>query len=332
MQHSAAASLDVIAHDRYFTYVQPFDGVYFGLARPNAKVCCNALLIDLGGVAVAVDSHSRASAARCVVEFARSRRLEIGYLVNTHHHWDHTQGNSVYADLGARVLAHPAAIEGMRRPGPKHFGIQQPDVQLELDTALELRDTTSGRVRDRHARDASDLQQYLAELPSLRRVLPDEPVADLKVLEGSRRSIRIWHPGQAHTSGDLIIDLPDDEAVATGDCLIAWTPFMGEADPRSWAYVLDVIASGPSSTIFCGHGPLAGHGWLRMFQSYLRDLSSATEASLRRPGDADDRAAYVRLVLAEKYETIFNRHAGHYRPWHTLVLRNAIRMQELLAT
>src|ERR1700742_1770057 len=83
-----------IGADQYFRYYESHAGVVFGLARPNAKVVCNALIVDLGGDLLVVDAQSRPSAARSVIAFAR-RHFDnsVRYVVNTHHHWDHCQGN-----------------------------------------------------------------------------------------------------------------------------------------------------------------------------------------------------------------------------------------------
>ncbi len=349
-----------IAGDQYFEYFELFDGVVTGQARPNAKVVCNATIVDLGGLIVVVDAHSRPSAARAVIDFVR-RRFDspVHYVVNTHHHWDHCQGNAAYADqqTPAVILAHPNAIEAMRAGTHKPFDTQLAELPAELarldaalavatDAALIVATDAAATVatdavrtavatdadRTAVATDIEQVRQYAAELPLIRRALPDRAVDTPLTLAGTRREIRIVHPGPAHTRGDLIVQLPGDDAVATGDCVIGWTPFMGDSHPGHWAAALDVIADGPSGTLLMGHGRPADRRWLRTFQRYLADVVGETErcATPRRDGDAVARATRARL--ADRYRAAFDREGGRHRPWDALVLRNVQHVYELLST
>ena len=324
-----------IASDQYFDYFEFFDGVVVGQARSNAKVVCNATIIDLGGLIVVVDAHSRPSAARAVIDFVR-RRFDspVHYVVNTHHHWDHCQGNAAYADQAtpAVILAHPNAIEAMRAGNHKPF-----DAQLaELPAELARLDAALAGVTDADrlavATDIEQVKQYAAELPAIRRVLPDRAVDEPLTLTGTRRDVRIVHPGPAHTRGDLIVQLPGDDAVATGDCVIGWTPFMGDSHPGNWPAALDIVADGPSGTLLMGHGRPADRRWLRTFQSYLADVVAET-ARCAMPGrDGADVARETRARLADRYRAAFDRDGGRHRPWDALVLRNVGHVYGLLRT
>ena len=324
-----------IASDQYFDYFELFDGVVVGQARPNAKVVCNATIIDLGGLIVVVDAHSRPSAARAVIDFVR-RRFDspVHYVVNTHHHWDHCQGNAAYADqeTPAVILAHPNAIEAMRAGTHKPFDAQLAELPAELarlDAAL-AGVTDADRVAV--ATDIEQVRQYAAELPAIRRVLPDRAVDAPLTLAGTRREIRIVHPGPAHTRGDLIVQLPGDDAVATGDCVIGWTPFMGDSHPDHWAAALDIVADGPSGTLLMGHGRPADRRWLRTFQSYLADVVAETTRCATPGRDGADVARDTRARLADRYRAAFDREGGRHRPWDALVLRNVEHVYGLLST
>jgi glyoxylase-like metal-dependent hydrolase (beta-lactamase superfamily II) len=332
-----------IACDQYFEYFELFDGVVVGQARPNAKVVCNATIIDLGGLIVVVDAHSRPSAARAVIDFVRrSFDSPVDYVVNTHHHWDHCQGNAAYADqqTPAVILAHPNAIDAMRAGIHKPIDAQLAELPAELarlDAALTgltaaASPVTADADRLAVATDIEQVRQYAAELPLIRRALPDRAVDAPLTLAGTRREIRVVHPGPAHTQGDLIVQLPGDDAVATGDCVIGWTPFMGDSHPGHWAAALDVIADGPAGTLLMGHGRPADRRWLRTFQRYLADVVAET-ARCASPGRrGEDVARDTRARLADRYRAAFDREGGRHRPWDALVLRNVRHVYGLLST
>src|SRR3984885_14530239 len=74
------------------------DGVYAALARPQVLTNCNAAIFVNSQDVLVVDAHSKPSAAASLI--AQIRRdvtpKPVRYLVNTHFHWDHTQGDAAY--------------------------------------------------------------------------------------------------------------------------------------------------------------------------------------------------------------------------------------------
>src|SRR5581483_12476233 len=83
-------------------------GVFAAIARPAAMINCNATIFENDQDLLIVDSHSKPSAAAALV--AQLRRdlttKPVRYIVNTHFHYDHTQGMPAYAKLapGADVI------------------------------------------------------------------------------------------------------------------------------------------------------------------------------------------------------------------------------------
>src|SRR6516162_2571335 len=82
------------------------DGVYAAIAKPTYKVNCNAAIIVLDDVVLVVDTHSKPSAARALIEQIKKLTPKpVRFVVNTHFHWDHYQGNEAYPS------SWPAAVE-----------------------------------------------------------------------------------------------------------------------------------------------------------------------------------------------------------------------------
>src|SRR5262245_65850387 len=72
-------------------------GVYAALAKPQYKINCNAAVIVLDDGVLVVDTHSKPSAARAVMAQIKTvTDKPIKYVVNSHFHWDHYQGNEAY--------------------------------------------------------------------------------------------------------------------------------------------------------------------------------------------------------------------------------------------
>jgi hypothetical protein len=74
------------------------DGVYFAFARPQAVGNCNAAIFVNAADVLVVDSHSKPSAAAALIAQIRKQvtAKPVRYLVDTHFHWDHAQGNAGY--------------------------------------------------------------------------------------------------------------------------------------------------------------------------------------------------------------------------------------------
>src|ERR671933_1570035 len=80
------------------------DGVYAAIAAPQYKVNSNAAVILTNDGVVVVDSHSKPSAARVLYQELRGlTKNPVHKLINTHFHWDHWQGNEVYAEASPNL-------------------------------------------------------------------------------------------------------------------------------------------------------------------------------------------------------------------------------------
>jgi glyoxylase-like metal-dependent hydrolase (beta-lactamase superfamily II) len=106
-------------------------------------------LVNPGGVAV-VDSQFPAEGKACLDGLnERSSGRPVDFLINTHHHGDHSGGNLSFRGAAKKVVAHAKANEHMRQPP----GGQPPADQLFPDTTFAetwSADVGDERVRARH--------------------------------------------------------------------------------------------------------------------------------------------------------------------------------------
>src|SRR6266446_5794460 len=98
------------------------DGVHVAVAAPAYKVNSNTAIIESDDGVLIVDTHSKPSAARVIVERLRDITTKpVRYVVNTHFHWDHWHGNEVYptAYPGAEIVTNQITREAMVKKGLK---------------------------------------------------------------------------------------------------------------------------------------------------------------------------------------------------------------------
>jgi cyclase len=92
-------------------------------------------------------------------------------------------------------------------------------------------------------------------------------------LELGGHEVRIYHPGPAHTRGDLVVYFPDQAAVATGDLFLNGScPAMDDGDLENWIGALDHILGLPVEHVVPGHFQLATKPELRHFRDYMAEL------------------------------------------------------------
>src|ERR1700758_2824805 len=136
------------------------DGVYAAIAKPAYKVNCNAAIIVLGDSVLVVDTHSKPSAARALIEqIKKLTDKPVRYVVNTHFHWDHYQGNQAYPSswpAGVEIISSQATRENIERIGiprikneivtmPQEIANLKKD--LEKATGAEQRKTLEDNIR-----------------------------------------------------------------------------------------------------------------------------------------------------------------------------------------
>jgi glyoxylase-like metal-dependent hydrolase (beta-lactamase superfamily II) len=112
------------------------------------------------------------------------------------------------------------------------------------------------------------------------------------------REIQIRYLGRGHTAGDLVVYLPREKVVCTGDFLTAGLSNMSDAYVNEWADSLDQLKKLDFDTVLPGHGEaFTDKAKIDYFQAYLRDVW--TEVSrLKQQGvsaeDASKRADLTR--------------------------------------
>jgi glyoxylase-like metal-dependent hydrolase (beta-lactamase superfamily II) len=222
-----------------------------GLAGGNA-----GFVIGDDGVAV-IDTFQDPRPAKALLdEIRKLTPLPIRFVVNTHYHLDHVNGNDVFAAAGATIVAHRNVRAWMRTENIKML-----DPPVTPEKKARVQSLTLPTVDfDGH------IELYL----------------------GSRRINVRYYPG--HTGSDSVVSLPDAHVVFCGDML--WkdhVPNLIDSDAKAWVESLDAMQKdyGPSTWV-PGHGGVANAQDVLTFRKYLADLRAAVhrEQAAGKSGDA----------------------------------------------
>jgi len=141
---------------------------------------------------------------------------------------------------------------------------------------------------------------------------------DLALFVGTHR-VEIYHPGPAHTMGDLVVYFPDQKTLATGDLFLTNScPAMDQGDMENWIKALDSMLALPVDHVVPGHFELAGSTELRRFHDYLNDLGTQVREmrskgmSLEQVKKSISLTQYLTFRQFPQYEATFADNAEAY--------------------
>lgn len=299
------------------------DGVYAAIAAPRYKVNSNAAVILTDDGVIVVDSHSKPSAAFALYrEIQAITRQPIRKIINTHFHWDHWQGNQVYAEQFSdlQIITSERTRENLTNPNAGVGGIGYIEKQFTL-VPKEIEELKAKIVQAKDAEQKARLeanltqaQAYLEELKRMKPALPTHTVSHSVTLNERGREIQILVLGRGHTDGDVFIYLPKEKVVATGDALIDWMPFLNDGFPEDWVNTLDALEKFDFTRVIPGHGDVVSKDHLPFFRGYLSDLVSAVKQAAADGAALEEMKIVIADRLAPKYERGMSKYPlGQYR-------------------
>lgn len=231
--------------DGVWAYLQPDGG--WGLA--------NAGLVTGGDSALLVDTlFDLALTDSMLAAMRRTTRAaqRIGTVVNTHANGDHWFGNVLVAD--AEIVASAACAEEMTEMTPVALaGLV--DIAGGLGPAGSFVREVFGAF----------------EFHGIEPAFPTRTFSDTLDLAVGDRVVRLVEVGPAHTRGDVVVHLPDDGVVLTGDILFNGVhPLVWTGPVRHWIAACDrLLGLDGVSTFVPGHGPLATRRDVVEMRDYL---------------------------------------------------------------
>jgi glyoxylase-like metal-dependent hydrolase (beta-lactamase superfamily II) len=84
------------------------------------------------------------------------------------------------------------------------------------------------------------------------------------------KKVELIEVGPAHTGGDVLVHVPQDRTVFTGDILfIEGTPIMWAGPIANWISACDTILDLDCETVVPGHGPITDARGVKAVRSYL---------------------------------------------------------------
>jgi glyoxylase-like metal-dependent hydrolase (beta-lactamase superfamily II) len=183
--------------------------------------------------------------------------LPVRYLINTHHHGDHTGGNAPFAKDGAVIVAH---------------------INVRNHLAAGSTSNTTG-----------------AKVPPVPEgALPTKTYTDAMTIELKGRAAQLKHPANAHTDGDTYVYFADANVLSTGDTVTNGRypniDFLNGGNIKGMIAASDAYLAlvNDDTKIVPGHGPLATKAQL---VEYRAMLVTARDRMAKLVAEGKDEAA-----------------------------------------
>lgn len=296
-----------------YRFEQVAPGIFYATATGAMVTGSNNVAIAGDRDVLVVDTGTSPAAARAFIEDLKLVTAKpIRYVVNTHFHYDHTDGNQVYAGK-ADIIAHEYVKHAIRDLDVLH---REPYQTSQLTNVPARIDTLKKRIADeKDAQQRTTLERQLAvaqqgwnELQEIRPTPPNVTYAKKKVVNLGGREVQLLFLGRGHTDGDTVVYLPREKIVATGDLMESQIAYMGDARFDEWVATLETLKKMDWEIDLPGHGvPFRDKAKITAFQGYLTDLVAQGKALKAQGRTAEQTALDVDLT---KYRDQFPQIQG----------------------
>jgi glyoxylase-like metal-dependent hydrolase (beta-lactamase superfamily II) len=258
------------------------DGVYDyvipGVIQLNAGI-----IVGDDTVAV-IDTGTTEDDARALLEAVKSvTDLPVRYVINTHHHGDHSFGNWWF--LPAVVLGHARCR-----------------VHLLGDEGASHRDTM-----------AAHLPMAREQIRAVPLAPPDVTFAGYLDLHLGRHSLRLAHLGRAHTDNDIAVGVEGADIAFAGDLIeSSGPPVVSEGYPAEWGPTLRNLGAAMVDRYVPGHG-------LVVDSMFVADQASAFETVTRICAEAASAAEAMHALPQSVFDVLGYQTANAVKRYYETV-------------
>jgi glyoxylase-like metal-dependent hydrolase (beta-lactamase superfamily II) len=289
-----------------FTFNQVRPGIYHAVGTGTLAVVGNSAFIVNDDDVIVVDDHVSPAAAWVLLqEIKEVTPKPVTTVINTHFHFDHAHGNQIF-DSRVNIIGHEFTRQmllnnSIGMPLYRNYlnGLTPQIDGLKKQLATETDAATQSSLE----KQIAVAENNRAAQAELKPTPPNVTLTDRLTLYRGGREIQIRFLGRGHTGGDVVVFLPRERVVATGDFLTAGLSNMSDAFLDEWVTSLDALKKLDFDTVLPGHGEaFTDKAKIGYFQDYLRDVWTEVGRLKREGVSAEDAAKRANLT----------KHAAHF--------------------
>ena len=203
----------------------------------------------------------------------------IRALINSHSNGDHCNGNNCVDT--EEVISSEATLEEMSHESP------------EMMAALL-----------KQAPEMGTLGKYFLEcfgsfnFEGVTKRLPNTTFTGETQRQVGDKIVELIEVGPAHTNGDILVHVPSDKVVFTGDILfIEGHPILWAGPVKNWINACDRIISMEVDFVVPGHGPVTDNRGVKAVRDYLAYIDTESRERFESGMSALEAAKEIDLDL-----------------------------------
>jgi glyoxylase-like metal-dependent hydrolase (beta-lactamase superfamily II) len=184
-------------------------------------------------------------------------RRPVQFLVNTHHHGDHTGGNSNMLDTGTIIYAHENVRKRLLNTDKRKFLEAQEAGFAEMVKNLEA-EGSKEKAKAKVKEGNQDLPPFIPK----KNTYPTITFSDALTFHYNGEDIMVFHVHNAHTDGDVMVYFTESNVLHTGDVFFnSKYPFVDIDSGGTYDGYIDALSKAlmlidDETKIIPGHGEL----------------------------------------------------------------------------
>ncbi len=271
------------------------DGIYLAyrpdplrkFVESNVTIIINekdVVLVDAGG--------SVTSAKNIIAEVKKLTKNQIRYVINTHPHKDHTLGNQEYirAIPGVEIISHSFTKDDLLKEGAADLESFRKNFDEFRKSEQELIDEVKREAKPGYEKVVAYLSQYTDKDIFVRRdeyanikVTPATLTCDQKmVLDRGARTIEIMFIGHGDTAGDLVVYMPEDKLICSGDMVTDPVPYGFSQKPLEWIETLKKLSDYEFDYLVPGHGEIRNKEYVSDLIKMLQSVHNQVQTGIKK--------------------------------------------------
>ena len=299
--YAQPSSVKPVTQGKTYKFEKVAEGVYYATGGFGSN---NVVIVNDNDVMLVDTGTTPGNTRRFVEDVKMLTNKPIKYVVNTHFHFDHTDGNQVFGPdvqiIGQEYLAkaiNPGILN--REPYQTSTGAV---LQTQMDDLKkQVADEKDAAKKAALNKQLAGAQQMQAELKELKPTPPNKTYKDKLVIQSGSREIDLLWLGHGHTEGDTVVYLPKEKIVATGDLMESRLAYMGDAIFDEWIDTLDRLKKLDFNVVLPGHGiPFGDKKLIDAYQDYLQDVIVKGNELKRSGTSVEDAAKTIDLTSHAK--------------------------------
>lgn len=245
------------------------DGVWAGVRPdgPRFPVMGNTIFVISESGVVVFDGGGMPAMSEQVIDKIRSLTDQpVTHVVISHWHGDHFFGVYRFAEEFPVVqfVAHEFTRDVINSSRINYVDRERGFVETNLEEFTKIVETgfdsegieQSATDRAIYTRILEDRDDIDREFLRAKVTPPTIVFSDSYTIQSGERKIELHFLGHGNTAGDIVMWLPKERIVATGDIVVLPSPYAFNVPPRPWAETLRAINSLGYETLVPGHGEI----------------------------------------------------------------------------